>query len=203
MSELTVLQALRLKGRLTADVAATCTGLSADDVRARLEGLVAAGSARTAGPAFRITPEGRARLTELLDEERRGVDQAGLDHAYHGFDGVNTELKAVVTAWQLKDADTPNDHTDYEYDDAVIERLVKLHATFTPLLDRMLELAPRLGPYRERFGGAVDRIRDGDHTYVARPITDSYHTVWFEFHEELIGLLGRTRADEAAAGRAV
>jgi hypothetical protein len=27
--------------------------------------------------------------------------------------------------------------------------------------------------------------------------------VWFEFHEELIGLLGRTRAEEAAAGRAV
>jgi hypothetical protein len=31
---------------------------------------------------------------------------------------------------------------------------------------------------------------------------DSFHTVWFELHEDLIGLLGRTRAEEAAAGRA-
>jgi pyruvate,orthophosphate dikinase len=31
---------------------------------------------------------------------------------------------------------------------------------------------------------------------------DSYHTVWFELHEDLIGLAGLSRADEAAAGRA-
>ncbi len=31
---------------------------------------------------------------------------------------------------------------------------------------------------------------------------DSYHTVWFELHEELIALSGLTREDEAAAGRA-
>jgi len=28
------------------------------------------------------------------------------------------------------------------------------------------------------------------------------HTLWFELHEELIHLTGRTRAGEAAAGRA-
>ncbi len=33
-------------------------------------------------------------------------------------------------------------------------------------------------------------------------MVDSYHTLWFELHEELIQALGRTRADEAAAGRA-
>jgi len=38
---------------------------------------------------------------------------------------------------------------------------------------------------------------NGEATYVARPILDSYHTVWFEYHEELIGLLGLSRAEEA------
>jgi hypothetical protein len=31
--------------------------------------------------------------------------------------------------------------------------------------------------------------------------TDSYHTIWFQFHEELIEMAGRTRAEEAAEGR--
>ena len=38
--------------------------------------------------------------------------------------------------------------------------------------------------------------------YVASPRVDSYHGAWFELHEELIGLAGRTRAEEVAAGRA-
>ena len=34
------------------------------------------------------------------------------------------------------------------------------------------------------------------------PRVDSYHGAWFELHEELIQLAGRTRADEVAEGRA-
>ena len=37
---------------------------------------------------------------------------------------------------------------------------------------------------------------------MAAPIKDSYHTLWFEMHEELIELCGRSRASEAAEGRA-
>ena len=42
----------------------------------------------------------------------------------------------------------------------------------------------------------------GDGRYVASPRVDSYHGIWFELHEDLIQLAGRTRADEVAAGRA-
>jgi pyruvate,orthophosphate dikinase len=34
---------------------------------------------------------------------------------------------------------------------------------------------------------------------LAAPLKDSYHTVWFELHEELIILSGRSRADVEAA----
>ena len=47
-----------------------------------------------------------------------------------------------------------------------------------------------------------DGLRDGDGRYVASPRVDSYHGVWFELHEDLIQLAGRTREEEAAAGRA-
>ena len=38
--------------------------------------------------------------------------------------------------------------------------------------------------------------------FIASPRIDSYHNVWFELHEDLILLAGRTREEEAAAGRA-
>lgn len=50
----------------------------------------------------------------------------------------------------------------------------------------------------------VARWSMGDHRYLTAPDRDSYHTVWFEFHQDLIDLLGLTRQQEAAAvGRAV
>ena len=42
----------------------------------------------------------------------------------------------------------------------------------------------------------------GDGMYIASPRVDSYHGVWFELHEDLILLAGRTREDEVASGRA-
>jgi pyruvate,orthophosphate dikinase len=34
---------------------------------------------------------------------------------------------------------------------------------------------------------------------MASPLKDSYHTVWFEYHEELIALCGRNRLEEERA----
>jgi len=53
-----------------------------------------------------------------------------------------------------------------------------------------------------RLTAAIEHALAGDGRYVASPRVDSYHGVWFELHEDLIVLAGRTRADEAAAGRA-
>ncbi|WP_285497911.1 hypothetical protein [Actinomadura sp. NBRC 104425] len=203
MTELLVLQAMRLKGRITAEAAAACAMTGVSEAGERLAELANAGLAKQAGNAFRITPQGRERLAELLRQERQGVDQAALDQCYRDFDEVNTELKSIVTSWQLKDGQTPNDHTDPDYDQQVVDRLVALHGRFAELLARMVEFVPRLRSYQSRLDHAVERLEQGDHSFVARPIADSYHTVWFELHEELIGLLGLSRAEEAAAGRAV
>ncbi|MGQ0623285.1 MAG: hypothetical protein ACT4PP_01320 [Sporichthyaceae bacterium] len=200
--DLAVLTALRLKGRADVTVVSTCAGTDAGSAQSALDTLLdrelAAG-----GPAYRLTPAGREALVALLDAERPGIDHAALEAAYHDFDEVNTALKTAVTNWQLIGGTTPNDHTDAAYDAAVIAQIVAVDEAFTPLLERILTIVSRLAPYRSRFATAITKLGEGDHTYVARPTIDSYHQVWFEFHEELIALLGRTRADEAAAGRAV
>jgi hypothetical protein len=101
MSELKVLQAIRLKGRVTpADVAAT---LDEDPrrVAATIAGLTAAGLPIQA-EMFRISPDGRERLNTLLAEERSGIDTAAITAAYHDFRAVNTAFKALVSDWRLK-----------------------------------------------------------------------------------------------------
>ncbi|MBA4857481.1 hypothetical protein [Nocardia farcinica] len=199
--EFAILQAARLKGRLSPQLAADSCGIDAETAEAELAALREAGFVK-GEPSVRLTPEGRERLAELVRAEREGVDQQALTALYEEFDEHNTALKRIVSDWQLKDG-SPNDHTDAGYDRAVIERLAALDTDFQPLVARIAQVAPRLAVYSRRFGTAIEKIRGGDTSFVARPIADSYHTVWFEFHEELIGLLGRTREEEAAAGRAV
>jgi pyruvate,orthophosphate dikinase len=203
MSRLPVLQAIRLKGRADAAALARCTGSDAADAAAALDKLLADGLIK-GGPSFRITPEGTEKLRELIEAERADVDQPALEAVYDDFHHVNTELKEVVTSWQIRDDATPNDHTDAAYDAAVIGRLLDgVDVEFRPLLARMSALVPRLAGYGPRFDAAVAALRARDTAYVARPTVDSYHQLWFELHEELIGLLGRNRVDEAAAGRAL
>ena len=60
----------------------------------------------------------------------------------------------------------------------------------------------RLSRYHDRLQRAARMVSEGDHRFIASPIVDSYHSIWFELHEDLILLAGRTRADEVSAGRA-
>lgn len=199
--ELAVLQAARLKGRLTPELAASSCGIDTDSALPLLASLRNAGLVK-GDASVRLTPEGRTLLAELVEAERTRIDAASLKALYAEFDHHNTDLKQVISDWQLRDGE-PNDHGDEQYDRTVIDRLIAIDQGFQPLIAQIAEVAPRLAIYAERFTNALRLIQAGDTSFVARPIVDSYHTVWFEFHEELIGLLGLSREQEAAAGRAV
>ncbi|MFE4457312.1 pyruvate, phosphate dikinase [Nocardia tengchongensis] len=202
VTELAVLRLVGIKGRVNADNLAASLFADAAEIASCCEDLVAAGFCATTPAGFRITPEGRPRLEQLLAEERGTVDAEAMTAAYDEFCVYNADLKVIITDWQMKDPATVNDHADADYDASVLARLNGTHQTLRPLIARLGGLAPRLSRYLDRLDRAVERIGEGDHTYVARPIMDSYHTVWFELHEDLIGLCGLTRAEEAAAGRA-
>jgi hypothetical protein len=197
MSELTVLQAVRLKGRVSeADLVATLNEDPAD-VAETLAQSTAAGLL-VEGKRLRLSPEGRERLNALLAQERSGVDQNALATAYGDFLVVNNQFKALVSDWQIKDGQ-PNPHDDAEYDAAVLNRLDHLHQQVLPVVGAVTTLLPRLSTYAEKLDSALDKVKAGDTTWLARPIVDSYHTVWFELHEELIGASGRTREEEESA----
>jgi pyruvate,orthophosphate dikinase len=121
---------------------------------------------------------------------------------YEDFCVFNVELKQIMTAWQLKGDGTPNDHRDADHDRAVLQRLMDLHRRIGPLMQRLAQLSPRLEVYGARLARAAARIAAGDHGYVAKILSDSYHTVWYELHEDLISLSGLTRKGQAAAREA-
>lgn len=205
MSEVStaVLMTLRLKGRVAAASLAGTVGRPEQAVATELESAVDAGWAVEKNGQFRLTPEGRDQVTSHVAEERAGLDANRLEDLYHRFDDYNNELKRVVSSWQVRDDGQPNDHSDQAYDDQVARDLDALHDSLTGWFAELSDTVPRLARYPEKFETAIGAVRAGELTFIAKPIADSYHTVWFELHEELIQLLGRDRATEAAAGRAV
>jgi DNA-binding MarR family transcriptional regulator len=200
-NELTVLRAVRLKGRASVEDIAAATGLDGAEITSVVGALVESGEAREVGGNYMLLGPGREHLTELLAEERSGVDTGAVQDLYEQFSAVNGDFKQLASDWQLRDGG-PNDHSDAAYDQQVLDRLPSIHERVSPVAERAAQLAPRLAPYGPRLSGALERVRTGDHAWLLKPLIDSYHTVWFEFHEELIGLAGLSREAEAASGRA-
>ena len=114
-------------------------------------------------------------------------------------------MKTIVTAWQMKEVDGEqvlNDHADAEYDAGVLADLASLAADASAWLQPCITGLPRLASYGKRLDTAAAAAAAGDPMYIASPRVDSYHGVWFELHEDLIRLAGKTREEEVAAGRA-
>jgi HPt (histidine-containing phosphotransfer) domain-containing protein len=200
MSELTILQAVRLKGRVTATALAATLGTDLAEVAGTVEQLTAAGLV-VGDKVLKLSRDGRARLDELLADERKDVDTAALSAAYNDFRAVNADFKAAVTDWQLKGGE-PNTHQDAEYDAAVLARIDHVHQRVLPIIAAAAAQLPRLSAYSAKLQKALDKVKSGDTAWLARPLIDSYHTVWFELHEELISAAGVTREAEAKAGHA-
>ena len=197
------LHGLRLRGFAEPDAVAEVVDLDADAVRPHLDGFVAEGLAiyrdgRMSG--FALTAEGRSEHERLLADE---LDAAGarpvVDDAYRRFLELNVDLLAVCTDWQMRDVGgtpTPNDHADGAYDDAVIERLAGLNEQVQPICDDLAATLDRFSGYAGRLGHAVEKVTAGDRDYFTKPLFPSYHTIWFELHEDLLATLGIDRAAE-------
>ena len=197
-----VLRALLVKGYAQPDQLGHALGVTADAAQALLAVLVADGTAEAGAGAFRLTAAGREQGTALIAEDRDtwGADAASA--ALDAFLDLDQRMKAVVTDWQTRGPETLNDHTDAAYDEAVLARLADLHRDVEAWLAPLAAALPRLARYGARLGAAAAAAAAGNGRFVASPRVDSYHGAWFELHEDLILLAGRTRADEVAAGRA-
>ncbi|MDH4147849.1 MAG: transcriptional regulator [Acidimicrobiia bacterium] len=199
---LTVLLGLRLKGFGAAEAIAEVVDADPAVVEAGLAAAAASNWAllregRMSG--WSITPDGRAEGERLLAAE---LDAAGcreaVSVAYESFLDLNARMLQVCTDWQMKDAETLNDHSDPGYDRAVTERLAAIHHGAVPICDDLAVALARFGHYRRRLEAALERVHAGEHDYFTGVRVASYHTVWFELHENLLATLGVDRAREGS-----
>jgi hypothetical protein len=202
-ARLLVLHGLRLKGFCEAPGVAALAGLPETDVTDQLERLqadelVLHRDGRLTGWA--LTPAGRAAQEVALKDE---LDATGARDdilgAYKRFLDLNTDLLTICTAWQMKDETTLNDHADAAYDAGVIDQLRALHGKLEPILDDLEATLPRYHGYRPRFDAALANVGAGDGAWFAKPLIDSYHTVWFQLHEDLLTTLGIERSQEGSS----
>ena len=106
----------------------------------------------------------------------------------------------MCTEWQLRDVDgesTVNDHSDGVYDAGVIEKLAVAARPGRADLHRPRRRPRplrRLRPPPHRTPS--QRVRTGDSDWFTKPMIASYHTVWFEMHEDLLCTLGIERGAE-------
>ena len=116
------------------------------------------------------------------------------------FLALNGTMLAVCTRWQVKDADAQefNDHADPEYDAAVMAELAELDAGVQPICAALSGALDRFEIYAPRFDYALDKLQNGEIDWFTKPVMESYHTVWFELHEDLLATLGIDRATEQA-----
>jgi pyruvate, orthophosphate dikinase len=199
-SALAVVRAVQLRGRAAPPALAAMLTCSEDQVAEALRTVP--GALVTETPAgLAVTPTGREWLASELSAEREAVDADGIAGLYDDFEPVDAEVKAVVTSWQLREVDGSgviNDHSDAVYDRAVVVELGRAHTRAVALAERVAGYVGRLWPFPVRLENAHRAVAAGEHRLIAAPMVDSYHTVWFELHEELLHLAGRRRADEGA-----
>ncbi len=193
------LHGVAIKKHAPAAAVAAVVGLSAERTEALLKDAAASGRLMEAQGGYALTPAGRmildnqySRFCDALRED------AAFIKAYERFERVNVELKQIITDWQTMDVGgqkVRNDHANADYDGAVLDRLGDVHERFESVLAQLVKSLPRLARYGRALEHALEQAEAGKIEWVSEVRIESYHTVWFELHEDLLRVLGRVREE--------
>jgi hypothetical protein len=202
-SRFLVLHGLRLKGFGEAPAVAAAIGLDEELVAKQIAELQAEelvlrrDGSRLAG--FALTPAGRAEQERLAGADLAGTGALDeIKSIYARFLELNGDFKVLCTDWQLRDGEL-YDHGDAAYNRSIFDRLAGLHeALGDEVLTPLAGVLDRYAVYGPRFADAVRRLESGELDYLTKPLIDSYHTVWFELHEDLLTGLGIDRSQEGS-----
>ena len=194
-----VLNAVVLKQMALAAAVSEATGVALDDVEALVADLAGSGLLVAIGDHAMPTDLAAPALTGAAAERYAALrkDDAVLRQVDR-FEDTNRQLLATMTAWQtvqVAGRQVANDHTDAAYDDKVVAKVDRLVTRLGPLLDALAAYDARFALYRQRFDAALGAVDSGDRDLVSSPVRDSVHTIWFEYHEDLLRAMGRTRTE--------
>lgn len=192
-----VLHWVAIKKHATAAVVAEASGLAVELATGLLQTATAGGRLLEAQGGYALTPAGRMILDNQYSRYYDGLRASQTFLATcERFERINLELKQLITDWQTVEVGgqrVRNDHSDAQYDAGILDRLGALHERFEPLLAQLIAGLPRLAIYRHKLEHALAEAEAGRTQWVSDARLESYHTVWFELHEDLLRILGRKR----------
>jgi hypothetical protein len=203
LPRLRVLHAVRLRGFVDDAAVATLAGVDAPTASSLLAELAADGLAtkregRLSG--WSVTPDGRASDAKAIADELDATGaRAIVEDCYQRFLSVNHKMLECCTQWQLRTVDgeqVPNDHSDPGHDAAAVAALATIDDAVQPVCAELAAAFDRFAGYGPRLQDARRKIETGDTDFFTKPLIDSYHTVWFELHEDLLVTQGIERSKE-------
>ena len=184
-----VLNAVYLRKMATAEVVRESTGYAPDAIRAALDAAVGAGRLEDFGGQYMLNDDGTKAVRDAYDERYTPLrSESDVENWYQRFETLNSQFLQTISAWQTGG------------DEGALDKLLKLVERQIRALGTISATVPRYAYYAERFERALGLVEEGKTEFVTSPTQDSIHNVWFEFHEDILTLLGRPR--DVAEGHA-
>lgn len=162
---------------------ADATGLDRARVDAVLSAAEQGGLGASAGDQFLLFPDGSKTVLDYYDRTYADLRRdPALGAWYERFETLNTQFIKHVTDWQKMEGDA-----------GVESKLIKVAERLCKAIDSLVPQIPRYAEYIRRFNASIGRVDQGDKNFVCNPTSDSVHNIWFEFHEDILSVLGRPR----------
>ena len=194
-----VMHGIAVKKYATLEEVCAFTGLAKDIVSALTVEAVAKGRVSVANEKYLLTPIGQVTLkaaySKCFGALRKNKDCLA---AYNDFERINDDLKQAITDWQtikVAGQTVANDHSNQDYDDSIIDRIGSIHEKVDGILERLGKKEERINHYRDPLLCALEKSEDGEIAWISDATIASYHTVWFELHEDLLRVMGREREE--------
>jgi hypothetical protein len=182
-SDFIALNAIYLKKMATAANIAEATALPLDSVSTSLTVAAGQGWIMDMPTGAMLLDEGIAVVLAYYREAYASVraDPAAAKW-YENFETLNTRFISAVSEWQKT-----------EGDERAERRLLQIAQRLAKDIGQLVPQVPRYASYPRRIERGIDKIDAGQRDFVCKPTVDSVHNIWFEFHEDILAVLGRPR----------
>jgi hypothetical protein len=181
--EFYVLNGAHLKKMATVEEIGSAVGIDPATVATVLEAAATSGLAMNMEGKYLLLPEGTSAVHDYYRNAYAALrTSAPLIAWYDRFELINQQFIKQVSDWQST-----------EGDERIQGRLFKTVERLMKNLEGIVPDIPRYQSYVRRFTDGIALVDGGNKNYVCKPTIDSIHNVWFEFHEDILSLLGRPR----------
>jgi hypothetical protein len=181
-SEFVVLNTIYLKKLGTSQAIAAISGLTLAEVGAVAQAFVSDGKLIEVPGGLMLMPPGTQAVLDYYRDNYQPLRESPTTARwYERFEPINSRFIALVSEWQAS------------ADERTAERMFQQVGRLIKLITELIEAVPRYAAYVRRFEYGMSAVDRGEQQYVCSPMVDSVHNVWFEFHEDILAVLGRPR----------